>query len=64
MKLPKTKKINLEQLKDTVAKTGAYLVLFVMATYGFRHLLDALPSGAAGFITGITVLALGYIVSK
>lgn len=65
MKTEKPKvSINVQKYLDTVAKVVAYLALFTMAAYGMRRMLESLQSTASVVITVISVLALGYIISR
>ena len=58
------KTVNVQRVLDYVAKVVAYLALFIMAAYGMRHLLESLQSTASVVITVVSVLALGYIISR
>lgn len=61
-----TKKININKtkgiIKRFIARPGAYLALFILATYGMRQMLRAVNETASTALTVLAIAALVYIL--
>lgn len=61
-----SKKITLNKtkgiIKRFIARPGAYLALFVLATYGMRQMLRAVNETASTALTVLAIAALVYIL--
>ncbi len=58
------KQINLQKAVDAVAKAGAYVFVFCMASYGLRQLLKSLTENIAIGITLVVILFAVYIITR
>lgn len=63
-KTKKAKRFSIDQAIDTLAKFGAYVVLFITSAYGMRSMLRSIQEEASLAITVAAVLALTYIIFR